>query len=139
MADWVLSGIDQTGACWENVPDTVLFQIMSYLPVRSLLNCSVACNRWNRLAFSDVLWRELLQRTWQIDRAVPMAPGAVSWQEEYKRLYFHSPVVESEVIQSHTDEVLHVSFSHNGEMFATCSKDNSIKVITAYKLYYCYM
>ena len=31
--------------------------------------------------------------------------------------------VESEVLKEHTDQILHVSFSHNGQMFATSSKE----------------
>ena len=57
-----------------------------------------------------------------------MAPGKYSWIQEYKRLLYHTPCVESEVLKQHGDQVLHVSFSHNGKMFATCSKDGFIRV-----------
>jgi WD40 repeat protein len=57
-----------------------------------------------------------------------MAPGKYSWIQEYKRLLYHTPSVESEVLKQHADQVLHVSFSHNGKMFATCSKDGFIRV-----------
>lgn len=39
-----------------------------------------------------------------------------------------SPKMESEVLASHTDEVLHVRFNSDGSMFATCSKDCTLKV-----------
>lgn len=32
-----------------------------------------------------------------------------------------------DTIKEHHDEVLHVSFSHNGVLFATCSKDGYVK------------
>lgn len=54
--------------------------------------------------------------------------GSASWFDEYKRLCESVPVVLTEVLTQHTDEVLHVSFSHNGQMFATCSKDGMIIV-----------
>ena len=40
------------------------------------------------------------------------------------------PCVELDKITEHTDEVLHVSFAHNGMMFCTCSKDGYVKVST---------
>ena len=33
-----------------------------------------------------------------------------------------------EEMNRHKDQVLHVSFSHNGQMFATCSKDGKVMV-----------
>jgi len=48
--------------------------------------------------------------------------------EEYKRLKYHTPLVETEHLKAHTSEVLHVSFSHNGKMFVTCSSDASFVV-----------
>jgi len=37
-------------------------------------------------------------------------------------------MVESEVIEEHRDQVLHVAFSHNGKMISSCSKDGYVKV-----------
>lgn len=55
--------------------------------------------------------------------------GTQSWLEEYKRLIYHVPVILTEDIKdAHNHQVLHVSFSHNGEMFATCSKDGHVFV-----------
>jgi len=33
----------------------------------------------------------------------------------------------------HTHQVLHVSFAHNGEMFATCSKDGYV-IVRPYRI-----
>lgn len=57
-----------------------------------------------------------------------MAPGMSSWRSEFKRLIYHTPAIESEVMHEHKDQVLHVSFAHNGRLFATTSKDGFIKV-----------
>lgn len=37
------------------------------------------------------------------------------------------PAIEVQVIRDHHDEVLHVAFSHNGQIFVTCSKDGLVK------------
>ncbi|ROT80973.1 hypothetical protein C7M84_000294 [Penaeus vannamei] len=55
-------------------------------------------------------------------------PGKTSWREEYQRLIEGTPVVETEEIHEHNHQVLHVSFSHKGDMFATSSKDGYIIV-----------
>lgn len=47
---------------------------------------------------------------------------------EYKRLSYHTPVVQTEILKEHSHQVLHVSFAHNGQMFATCSKDGYVLV-----------
>ncbi len=77
----------------------------------------------------DYLWKELLYSVWNIEHSIPKAPGKLSWINEFKRLYYHTPKVESEVLHEHRDQVLHVSFSHDGDLFATSSKDGFVKVI----------
>lgn len=55
--------------------------------------------------------------------------GATSWHSEYKRLTYNVPMLLTEDLQCvHNNQVLHVSFSHNGRMFATCSKDGFVHV-----------
>lgn len=54
--------------------------------------------------------------------------GETSWYEEYKRLTYHAPLVETEVLKSHTAAVLHVTFSHDGKYFVTCSSDGFVLV-----------
>lgn len=54
--------------------------------------------------------------------------GAESWRTEFKRLTDNVPMVMTDVLTNHSHQVLHVSFSHNGKMFATCSKDGFIIV-----------
>jgi len=85
---------------------------------------------WYRVAADEFLWQDLVYRHWSIDRSIPRSLCGGSWREEYERLDDCCPCIESEVISSHTDQVLHVSFSHNGRQFATTSKDGFIKVKT---------
>lgn len=54
--------------------------------------------------------------------------GAESWRAEYRRLTNNVPMVMTDVLTFHSHQVLHVSFSHNGKMFATCSKDGFVIV-----------
>lgn len=60
--------------------------------------------------------------------ALTMATGACSWKNEYVRLTSRIPFVQAQCLTGHAHQVLHVSFSHNGEMFATCSKDGYVIV-----------
>lgn len=57
-----------------------------------------------------------------------LTPGKTSWFDEFRRLAYHTPLLETEVLLDHAHQVLHVSFSHNGKMFATCSKDGHVIV-----------
>lgn len=60
--------------------------------------------------------------------------GKTSWLGEFKRLAYHTPLIETEVLKEHSHQVLHVSFSHNGKMFATCSKDGYI-LVSSFDIY----
>ncbi|GCB78991.1 hypothetical protein scyTo_0021256, partial [Scyliorhinus torazame] len=53
---------------------------------------------------------------------------AISWLGEFQRLYDTVPCVEVEELKEHRDQVLHISFSHNGYFFGSCSKDCFVKV-----------
>ncbi|XP_064616384.1 F-box/WD repeat-containing protein 5-like [Liolophura sinensis] len=113
---------------WQTAPDDLLIRVFSFLPARALLNVAQCCKNWFRVANDEFLWKDLFYRAWQIDPVIPRALGKSSWQGEFKRLAYHTPALESEVIKQHNDQVLHVSFAHNGSMFATSSKDGHIKV-----------
>ncbi|NXI49882.1 FBXW5 protein, partial [Chloroceryle aenea] len=55
-------------------------------------------------------------------------PAAVSWYDEFQRLYDTIPCVEVQALKEHNDQVLHLSFSHSGCLFASCSKDCTVKI-----------
>lgn len=57
--------------------------------------------------------------------------AATSWFEEFRRLYDAVPCVEVQTLREHSDQVLHLSFSHSGGQFASCSKDCTVKVRAA--------
>ncbi|KAK3586732.1 hypothetical protein CHS0354_017531 [Potamilus streckersoni] len=128
---------EQSLFTWQILSDDILLNVFCYLPAATVIKASEVCKTWYRVAFDEFLWKNLFYSRWKIPRSIPIAAEKESWMKEYKRLYFHTPAVESEVIRSHTDEVLRVCFSHNGKMFATSSKDGFIKVWNS--SYPCYL
>ncbi|XP_061163552.1 F-box/WD repeat-containing protein 5-like [Saccostrea echinata] len=118
---------DTTCSMWTDIPESLLLHIFSYLEANHLISVSQTCKIWCRVAYDESLWRALLWRTWDI-YGVTLPPGRDSWYLEYRRLHYNCPVILTEVLKDHSDEVLHVSFSHGGDMFSTTSKDASIKV-----------
>ncbi|KAK3097168.1 hypothetical protein FSP39_007058 [Pinctada imbricata] len=112
---------------WQETPDSLLLHIFYSLDAHGLVSASQACKTWHRVAQDESLWRNLMYVKFGI-KCHQLAPGKRSWQAEYKRLYYHAPTELSENLTLHSDEVLHVSFSHRGDMFSTTSKDATIKV-----------
>ncbi|XP_014210328.1 F-box/WD repeat-containing protein 5 [Copidosoma floridanum] len=113
---------------WSYMPDSVMLSIFQYLSPKELLTAGGTCRTWNRVSEDEMLWKALFYRTYKVDPNVGIMPGKTSWFEEFKRLAYHIPLVETETLREHSHQVLHVSFSHNGKMFATCSKDGYILV-----------
>lgn len=127
------SDVDPFG--WWALPEPALLMIFEQLSVPDLLQASLCCRRWNSIANDDLLWRQKFQEHFRASPSVPLKPGAESWRSEYRRLSTHIPFVQAQRLgpteenhQGHTHQVLHVSFAHNGEMFATCSKDGYVIV-----------
>lgn len=64
--------------------------------------------------------------------------AAVSWYREFRRLFDCIPCVEVQTLREHSDQVLHLAFSHRGHRFSSCSKDCTVKVRLRDDLGYCY-
>ncbi|OAD58000.1 F-box/WD repeat-containing protein 5 [Eufriesea mexicana] len=107
---------------WYYMPDSILLNIFQYLTPRELIIAGEVCSSWHRVSRDEFLWKDLFYQTYKIDPDIDIMPG------EFKRLTYHTPLLETEVFKEHSHQVLHVSFSHNGKMFATCSKDGCIFV-----------
>ncbi|GBO24398.1 F-box/WD repeat-containing protein 5 [Araneus ventricosus] len=116
---------------WYLLPDPLLLYVFSHLSAKELLNARGTCRNWNRVATDEFLWKRLFHNDFKIDKSIPIAPGKYSWFNEYRRLKYHIPSEQTEVLVEHTHQVLHVSFAHNGKMFASSSKDGYIKVWTS--------
>ncbi|XP_033750037.1 F-box/WD repeat-containing protein 5-like [Pecten maximus] len=112
---------------WQKSPDSILLDIFSSLKACDLLQAAQTCKDWHRVCQDESLWKGLMQNQWGV-KTVCLPPGKESWQAEYRRLHYLAPMHLSETLTDHHDEVLHVSFSHRGDMFSTTSKDATIKV-----------
>ncbi|XP_038600245.1 S-phase kinase-associated protein 2 [Tachyglossus aculeatus] len=48
-----------SGISWDTLPDELLLEIFSYLPLHDLLKISQTCKRWHRLSLDESLWQTL--------------------------------------------------------------------------------
>ncbi|XP_072489145.1 F-box/WD repeat-containing protein 5 isoform X2 [Notamacropus eugenii] len=110
------------------LPDSIIYQIFLSLSHEDVLTAGLVCRQWQAVSRDEFLWKELFYRYYQVARDVPRHPAAVSWYEEFQRLYDTIPCVEVQTLREHTDQVLHLSFSHSGYLFASCSKDCTVKI-----------
>lgn len=115
---------------WDSLPYPLLLRVLSHLSARDICRCGCVCSSWSLAADDELLWRRKFQEDWKVDPSIPLLEGA-RWKSEYRRLYFEAPVVEAEVLCDHDHQVLHVSFSHDGTRFASCSKDGHVKLWSA--------
>lgn len=111
---------------WVFLPEPLFNTIFLQLQPRDLLNASQCCRRWYKLSMDDYIWKKYFQAEFNVDPSIPLKRGAESWRAEYRRLTSNVPMVLTDILTSHSHQVLHVSFSHNGKMFATCSKDGFV-------------
>ncbi|XP_055859282.1 F-box/WD repeat-containing protein 5 [Episyrphus balteatus] len=111
---------------WWTLPEPVLIEILLYLPPKDIINAGFTCQRWYDISNDNTIWKKKFQQRHKTDHSIRIKPGSDSWKSEYKRLACNIPFVLSQKLKGHTHQVLHVSFSHNGKMFATCSKDGYV-------------
>ena len=115
---------------WAQAPDDILLKIFSFLPTKDLLNVTQCCDKWYRVANDDLLWKQKVLAILPKQNCynIPAFYDHMTWKQIFEYLYYHTPTVESEVLSEHEDEVWHVNFSRDGSMFATASKDGTVKV-----------
>ncbi|XP_029300652.1 LOW QUALITY PROTEIN: F-box/WD repeat-containing protein 5 [Cottoperca gobio] len=110
------------------LPDSLVLEIFLHLPHDAVLIAGLTCRQWLAVSRDEFLWRELFYSFYRIPRYVPRHPAAVSWYREFRRLFDCIPCVEVQTLVEHTDQVLHLAFSHRGHRFSSCSKDCTIKL-----------
>ncbi|XP_006900653.1 PREDICTED: F-box/WD repeat-containing protein 5 [Elephantulus edwardii] len=110
------------------LPDSLVYHIFLSLGPADVLAAGLVCRQWQAVSRDEFLWREQFYRYYQVARDVPRHPAATSWYEEFRRLYDAVPCVEVQTLREHADQVLHLSFSHSGAQFASCSKDCTVKI-----------
>ncbi|XP_054896551.1 F-box/WD repeat-containing protein 5 isoform X2 [Poeciliopsis prolifica] len=110
------------------LPDSLVLEIFLHLPHDAVLRAGLTCRQWQAVSRDEFLWRELFYSYYRIPRSVPRHPAAVSWYREFRRLYDCIPCVEVQTLREHSDQVLHLAFSHRGHRFSSCSKDCTVKL-----------
>jgi len=113
---------------WRDAVENILLQILEELPYTSILSAGLVCRRWQRLSLDELLWKAVLTKHFNIAPPVTLKHGAVSWRKEFIRMMDDIPCVETQIIEYHTDEVVHVAYAHSREMFSVCSKDSRMSV-----------
>lgn len=109
---------------WQDLRVEILVKIFSYLDRRSsILNCLLVCKNWLIAGHDNILWKKLFIQHFQ-PRTSVIRDKNTSWKSEYQRLCVKVPVQHCQTLSKHTDEVLHVKFSHDGQQLVSCSKDN---------------
>ncbi|CAN9504493.1 unnamed protein product [Ophioblennius macclurei] len=114
--------------CGPVLPDSLVLEIFLHLPHDVVLRAGLTCRQWLAVSRDEFLWRELFYSYYRIPRSVPRHPAAVSWYREFKRLFDCIPCVEVQTLREHSDQVLHLAFSHRGHRFSSCSKDCTVKL-----------
>ncbi|XP_045923729.1 F-box/WD repeat-containing protein 5 isoform X1 [Micropterus dolomieu] len=114
--------------CGPVLPDSLVLEIFLRLPHDAVLRASLTCRQWLAVSRDEFLWRELFYSYYRIPRSVPRHPAAVSWYREFRRLFDCIPCVEVQTLREHSDQVLHLAFSHRGHRFSSCSKDCTVKL-----------
>ncbi|XP_057675353.1 F-box/WD repeat-containing protein 5 [Corythoichthys intestinalis] len=114
--------------CGPLLPDILVLEIFLHLPHDAVLRAGLTCRQWLAVSRDEFLWRELFYSYYRIPRAVPRHPAAVSWYKEFRRLFDCIPCVEVQTLREHSDQVLHLAFSHRGHRFSSCSKDCTVKL-----------
>ena len=127
-----------TGFGWSTLSDPLLIMIFKKLDVKDIVSSSTVCCNWNSICQDNLLWKHLFRRdfirrkrkrrtkgTIYSDDSLRLKNGATSWKGEYIRLTEGYPCIKKQTLTGHTDEVLHVAFSHTGAEIASCSKVSS--------------
>ena len=116
-------------------------------PCKEVARAGQSCRRWQVLSTDNILWRKIIFRDFRIENRSRLDNlETSSWRAEYQRLVDNTPEICTEVsrvflhtfedlssqlvqvLDTHTNEVLHVSFCQSGDRFVTCSKDGSFIV-----------
>ena len=107
------------------LPEEMCLKVFSSLNAAELSRLRTVCKQWNRMCKDESLWRRLFyKKHGKIEGIVPNN----SWRSEYLRLEEQVPMVESEVLFFHADEVWYVCFSSDGKYFVSCCRDGSFVV-----------
>ena len=99
--------------------------IFAYLLDCDLVSAGQTCKKWQSISLDDCLWRRLLRVRYPPQQSLACDDNSptVSCRDAYRTFKYDVPSVNVQEAKHHSDEVLHVSFSHNGRMVCSSSKD----------------
>lgn len=60
---------------WSSLPENLLIEILKYAKVKTIVNCSATCKRWNFIANDEMLWKWRFQQDFKIDKRIQRKPG----------------------------------------------------------------
>ena len=112
-----------------DLPLEVLIRIFGYLNRGALFQVLQVSRIWYRAAQDNLLWKGLFFKDFK-PRVKTIRDESSSWQAEYQRLCRRVPNIHWQTLKQHSNEVLHVRFSHSGDQLVSCSKDNRFIVWT---------
>lgn len=60
---------------WKSIPENLLIQIFKHCKVKTIVDCSATCKRWNFIANDDMLWKLKFMQDFKIDKKIKRKPG----------------------------------------------------------------
>lgn len=110
---------------WNTLNEYLLLTILDKLSLSDLFHVALTCKWWFWTFKQDILWRRRLIRDYGIDTNLGLPPGIKSWRSLYKKWFWQTPVLLDQDIEicDHSEEITHVCFSPEGDMFATVGFD----------------
>lgn len=121
-----LKEMENSLALFQQLPDSILLHVFSFLDGPSLIRASSVCQQWYDVAYDEVLWRNLVHQ--KIQKHAPLPVDKHSWREEYKRLTYHIPSDLTQDVAGHEDEIYFLTFSPSGKFLASVGKDGTCRV-----------
>ena len=113
---------------WDRLNEYIIIEIFDALLLSDLHSAALSCKRWFVVAKSDILWKRRLIREYHINPWAGLSQDCKSWMKEYRRLYWQTPAILAEEICDHSEEIIHATFSPEGDIFATVGADCSLFV-----------
>ena len=115
---------------WEKLPELILVKIYLKLKLSDLYQLAKTNKKFYQIFTKNkLLWKYAFYRDFGKPKKIIENPE--DFHKSYKECIDLTPAVSMHLFDDCKDEVLHVSFSPNGQMLAICSKDAVFRVYDA--------
>lgn len=95
---------------------------MGYMSLLFFINLQ----QWYKVAFDEVLWRNLVRQ--KIQKHATLPADKHSWREEYKRLSYQIPSDLAQDVAGHEDRIVFLTFSSRGNFLASVGENGTCRV-----------